>query len=48
MIMQSGNELALLKNNNDPTKDFSSYTDYFGEYQDMDLTRTWKATTGGI
>jgi len=29
-------ELALLKNNNDPTK-ISSYTDYFGEYQDMDL-----------
>ena len=29
-------ELALLKNNNDPTK-ISSYTDYFGEYQDMDM-----------
>ena len=29
-------ELALLKNNNDPSK-ISSYTDYFGEYQDMDL-----------
>ncbi len=29
-------ELALLKNSNDPDK-ISSYTDYFGEYQDMDL-----------
>ena len=29
-------ELALLKNNNDPSK-ISSYTDYFGEYQDMDM-----------
>lgn len=29
-------ELALLKNNNDPSK-ISSYTDYFGNYQDVDL-----------
>jgi TonB-linked SusC/RagA family outer membrane protein len=29
-------ELALLKNNNDPEK-ISSYTDYFGNYQDLDL-----------
>jgi len=29
-------ELALLKNNNDPSK-ISSYTDYFGNYEDMDL-----------
>ena len=29
-------ELALLRNNNDPSK-ISSYTDYFGNYQDMDL-----------
>jgi TonB-linked SusC/RagA family outer membrane protein len=29
-------ELALLKNNNDPKK-ISSYTDYFGEYADIDL-----------
>ena len=29
-------ELALLKNNNDPTK-ISSYTDYFGEYADIDM-----------
>ncbi|EHO67016.1 SusC/RagA family TonB-linked outer membrane protein [Segatella maculosa] len=29
-------ELALLKNNNDPNK-ISSYTDYFGNYQDLDL-----------
>ena len=29
-------ELALLKNNNNPEK-ISSYTDYFGNYQDMDL-----------
>lgn len=29
-------ELALLKNNNDPNK-ISSYTDYFGNYQDIDL-----------
>ena len=29
-------ELALLKNNNDPKK-ISSYTDYFGEYADIDM-----------
>lgn len=29
-------ELALLKNNNDPEK-ISSYTDYFGNYQDLDM-----------
>ena len=29
-------ELALLKNNNDPKK-ISSYTDFFGEYADIDL-----------
>ena len=29
-------ELALLKNNNNPEK-ISSYTDYFGNYQDIDL-----------
>jgi TonB-linked SusC/RagA family outer membrane protein len=29
-------ELALLKNSNNPEK-ISSYTDFFGEYQDMDL-----------
>ena len=29
-------ELALLRNNNDPTK-ISSYTDFFGNYRDMDL-----------
>ena len=29
-------ELALLKNSNNPEK-ISSYTDYFGNYQDMDL-----------
>ena len=29
-------ELALLKNNNDPDK-ISSYTDYFGNYQDIDM-----------
>ena len=29
-------ELAMLKNNNDPSK-ISSYTDFFGNYQDMDL-----------
>ena len=29
-------ELALLKNNNDPEK-ISSYTDYFGNYQDIDM-----------
>jgi len=29
-------ELALLKNNNDPEK-LTSYTDYFGNYQDADL-----------
>ena len=31
-------ELALLKNNNDPGK-IDSYTDYFGNYQDIDLYR---------
>jgi TonB-linked SusC/RagA family outer membrane protein len=44
-------ELALLKNNNDPTK-ISSYTDYFGEYQDMDLYKNvegndWQDLTYG-
>ena len=29
-------ELAMLKNNNDPSK-ISSYTDFFGNYQDLDL-----------
>ena len=29
-------ELALLKNNNDPSK-ISSYTDYFGNYEDLDM-----------
>ena len=29
-------ELAMLKNNNDPAK-ISSYTDFFGNYQDLDL-----------
>ncbi|MBQ9232003.1 MAG: TonB-dependent receptor, partial [Prevotella sp.] len=29
-------ELALLKNSNDPSK-ISSYTDYFGNYEDLDL-----------
>ena len=29
-------ELALLKNSNDPSK-ISSYTDFFGNYEDMDL-----------
>lgn len=31
-------ELALLRNNNDPSK-ISSYTDYFGNYEDLDLYR---------
>ena len=44
-------ELALLKNNNDPSK-ISSYTDYFGEYQDMDMystgvTNDWQDLTYG-
>lgn len=44
-------ELALLKNNNDPGK-ISSYTDYFGNYQDMDLydnvaTNDWQDITYG-
>jgi TonB-linked SusC/RagA family outer membrane protein len=44
-------ELALLKNSNDPSK-ISSYTDFFGEYQDMDLykdvaTNDWQDQTFG-
>ena len=44
-------ELALLKNGNDPDK-ISSYTDYFGNYQDMDLykdcdTNDWQDQTFG-
>ena len=44
-------ELALLKNNNDPSK-ISSYTDYFGNYQDLDLydnveTNDWQDLTYG-
>ena len=44
-------ELALLKNSNDPSK-ISSYTDFFGEYQDMDLykdvaTNDWQDLTFG-
>lgn len=44
-------ELALLKNNNDPSK-ISSYTDYFGEYQDLDMydgiaTNDWQDQTYG-
>lgn len=44
-------ELALLKNNNDPTK-ISSYTDYFGNYSDLDMydniaTNDWQDLTFG-
>ena len=44
-------ELALLKNGNDPQK-ISSYTDYFGNYQDMDLYKNieendWQDITFG-
>lgn len=44
-------ELALLKNNNDPSK-ISSYTDYFGNYQDLDMydniaTNDWQDLTFG-
>ena len=35
-------ELALLRNNNDPAK-ISSYTDYFGNYEDLDLYRNVEA-----
>ena len=44
-------ELALLKNSNDPSK-ISSYTDYFGNYQDIDLYKNieendWQDITFG-
>ena len=35
-------ELALLRNNNDPSK-ISSYTDYFGNYEDLDLYQNVEA-----